>query len=541
MINKKKIVVLGGGIGSLSSIFAITSMPDWQQKYDITLYQLGWRLGGKGASGRNAELGQRIEEHGLHVWFGFYDNAFRTIQQCYAELDRPKDAPLATWDQAFKPHDYTAIQEYHHETWKTWSMIFLPRSGTPGIGGREYTPIRYVQDILYWLWKYLLPHLKLRDCAAFLAIIPHAIQTLSSKSITQLSASEQSSPLIALKSALDELYKVVLDMFERTSDNNDVLRRTYIISILWLTAVRGIISDGIIFNGFDVIDDLEFREWLKKHGAPDSVAYSAPIQSFYDLALAYEQGITEGNPSREGNIAAGTALHSFLLVLFAYKGSLMWKMQASMGDVVFTPLYEVLKARGVKFEFFHKVTDLIPNEQGTAIQQIIINKQVSLKNPDQEYQPLVDVKGLPCWPSEPLYEQLVEGEQVQAGQHNLESHWTAWQDAEPNISLNQGVDFDLVICGIPIAALKLISEQLATKSQSWQNMVDNVKTVRSLAMQTWLTKDLKQLGWQHPSVVLDAYIQPFNTWADMGQTISYEAWSASLEPSDIAYFCGTMP
>ena len=31
----------------------------------------------------------------------------------------------------------------------------------------------------------------------------------------------------------------------------------------------------------------------------------------------------------------------------------MYKMQAGMGDAVFTPVYEVLRARGVRFKFFH--------------------------------------------------------------------------------------------------------------------------------------------------------------------------------------------
>jgi len=46
-------------------------------KYQVTVYQLSWRLGGKGASGRGPA--NRIEEHGFHVWFGFYDSAFRLI------------------------------------------------------------------------------------------------------------------------------------------------------------------------------------------------------------------------------------------------------------------------------------------------------------------------------------------------------------------------------------------------------------------------------------------------------------------------------
>ena len=50
------------------------SDPEGEQP-EVTVYQRGWRLGGKGASSRGPN--GRIEEHGLHVWLGFYDNAFR--------------------------------------------------------------------------------------------------------------------------------------------------------------------------------------------------------------------------------------------------------------------------------------------------------------------------------------------------------------------------------------------------------------------------------------------------------------------------------
>ena len=62
----KQIAVLGGGISSLAAVFELTSVPNWREHYDITVYQMGWRLGGKGASGRNPKLANRVEEHGPH-------------------------------------------------------------------------------------------------------------------------------------------------------------------------------------------------------------------------------------------------------------------------------------------------------------------------------------------------------------------------------------------------------------------------------------------------------------------------------------------
>ena len=49
-----KVAILGGGVGGMTAAFELTATPELRERYDVTVYQLGWRLGGKGASGRNA-------------------------------------------------------------------------------------------------------------------------------------------------------------------------------------------------------------------------------------------------------------------------------------------------------------------------------------------------------------------------------------------------------------------------------------------------------------------------------------------------------
>ena len=45
-------------------------------------------------------------------------------------------------------------------------------------------------------------------------------------------------------------------------------------------------------------------------------------------------------------------------MFFEYRGAIFWKMAAGMGDVVFAPLYQALRRRGRRFEFFHRVDAL---------------------------------------------------------------------------------------------------------------------------------------------------------------------------------------
>jgi uncharacterized protein with NAD-binding domain and iron-sulfur cluster len=138
----QKIAVLGGGMGSLATVFELTSQPDWSAKYDITVYQLGWRLGGKGASGRDitpdpqrpdGEPNYKIEEHGLHIFFGFYENAFRMMKQCYEELtkDTPTDRAFTSVEDAFKPHNLIVLEDYANGKWHDWVMNFPPNDLKP--------------------------------------------------------------------------------------------------------------------------------------------------------------------------------------------------------------------------------------------------------------------------------------------------------------------------------------------------------------------------------------------------------------------------
>src|SRR4030095_11081049 len=99
-----RVAIVGGGCAAMAAALELTR-PEQEGRYAVTVYQLGWRLGGKGASGRGAS--GRIEEHGLHVWMGWYENAFRLMRDCYRELNRDQSCRIAEWTDAFKHDSFT--------------------------------------------------------------------------------------------------------------------------------------------------------------------------------------------------------------------------------------------------------------------------------------------------------------------------------------------------------------------------------------------------------------------------------------------------
>src|SRR5262249_35524168 len=165
---KQKIAILGGGMAALTAAFELTRRKQDAERYEITVYQTGHRLGGKGASGRNRDHAHRIEEHGLHILMGFYENTFRVLRECYEELDRQPDEPLATLEDAFKPHSFIAIAEEIHGRWEPWPLPFPLRLGSPGKGRAELpSPPALVREILHWTRSLL-------SCSRELhAITPH--------------------------------------------------------------------------------------------------------------------------------------------------------------------------------------------------------------------------------------------------------------------------------------------------------------------------------------------------------------------------------
>jgi len=342
-------------------------------------------------------------------------------------------------------------------------------------------------------------------------------------------------PQSVVTALVDLVTQIARDELTKLSQADDEVRRLWEVTELLLATFRGSIRFRLAFDprGFDAIDEYDCREWLKLNGASQAAIDSAFIRALYDLAFAFE----DGDPQRPA-IAAGSAIRGAFRAFFSYRGAFFWKMNAGMGDVVFSPLYEVLRRRGVRFEFFHKLTnvELGPSDASDDhVAALEFDVQARTKS-GGEYRPLVSVKGLPCWPARPLFEQLVDGAELEASGVDLESQWDR-RGAERRV-LRVGVDFDLVVLGVGLGVLPLACSELIRDNERWRTMVERVKSVPTQAFQLWLERDARELGWSEAAVNLSGFVEPFDTWADFTHLARVEDWQQ--EPRSIAYFCNVL-
>lgn len=543
MAQLQKIAILGGGAGALAAAWCLTSRPGWRERYEVTVYQQGWRLGGKGASGRNAQLGQRIEEHGLHIWFGFYANAFAMIRAVYAELERPADTPQASWDQAFHPHDYLALAEPVGDDWRPWHLVLPRRPGEPGTGSEPVSPWRMALEALEWLRRWdteLRARLALAADSPFEAVLALA-RTFASDPQRHAAADHA-----RLMQALGRAGEAVRALRPLAAIDDDTTRRRLIGLAIGITTIRGMLADGIFTRGFDVVNDEDLRAWLRRHGGdPELCVDSAPVAAMYSQLFAFE----DGDPARP-NLEAGTALRWMMRMSFAYRGSVFYRMQAGMGDAVFAPLYEVLLRRGVRFDFFHRVEELLPDSAGVGAVRMSVQASV----PGGEYRPLVDVEGLPCWPNGPDYGQIDPAQAALLHAHavDLESWWSDWPRLHreafgedlPQRTLLRGRDFDQVVFGLPVTTLPLLAPALLAASPPLAACASALRTVVTQACQVWLEKPTVELGWPRGTSgeepIVTNFSQPYDTWAAMSQVLPSEDWPPGATPRSVQYFCGAM-
>ena len=299
---------------------------------------------------------------------GSYENAFRLIRECYAELKRDRrKCRIADWRDGFSPAPFIGLAE-RSQSGTYWNFLtyFPPGDGLPGDPLSEndpFTVTSYLARTASILRTLLLAVQASRSSrAATLRNTYRARRSNQSKAKPAEAKGEQSVRLarllglgaIATTAGLIEAVEMLETVFAPRSilPVNSIAQLLEVIassarrqlesliendaelSVLWqgidlaTAAMRGILRFGLVSDprGFDAINDYDFREWLRINGASERSLESAFIRAAYDLVFAYEDG-DYGRP-RHG---AGVALRGALRMLFSSRGSIFWKMHAGNG------------------------------------------------------------------------------------------------------------------------------------------------------------------------------------------------------------------
>jgi hypothetical protein len=597
-IEKRKVAILGGGQAALTAALQLSDPRNpASEDLELTIYQLGWRLGGKGATGRPAEGPSRILEHGLHNWFGFYENSFRQARAVHHALGGTD----VEFDHAFTEAHSGAQVEWIEGQPLVWNITNPRRPGAPGTGGPSLSRAQAIGAGIELLASgFAETPMSVLNSAedpvlAFAgALLRDAVpgllddEPLEASDLLRLAGELATAAATGAEHELAPDVDRIMHVLERkmpgevrlprwirrlkrgmwraatwllwlfahvvwraTRDEIQTIartgpRRVWIMVNFAYACIAGAIRDDVIHDGFDVINDRDLRAWLGKHAYDDGgvMLHSPIVEAVYCGSFAYPRGDTSGPlpfPPAE-NMEAGTALRGLGRTLLTYRGAFAYRFAAGTADTCYAPAYRVLCARGVKVRFFSEVRHL-GLEDGRIV-RIEIAGQARVVG-DAPYEPLVCVDGVPCWPVEPRWEQLV-GEQGEPGSRP-DYEWPGDRNnpSTPIRTLEVGSDFDDVVLGISIAALEPICAELVAEYGPWKRALRKVQTVRTQSTQLWLAETTQQLlfpfhtrkpvtNWRYEN------LSPLNVWGDYSELIDSEGWPDEGKPHSLAYFCSTM-
>ncbi|MDM0077129.1 NAD(P)-binding protein [Variovorax sp. J2P1-59] len=576
-----RVAIVGGGCAGIATAWQISEFVRLSQAqaetdrkagkgkgdftdFQITVYEQSWRLGGKGASGRDSS--GRIREHGLHIWLGFYENAFAMMRHCYDEVrkapwgpegsDKQKRQrlPHESFDEAFFPEPHIGVATKNRSgQWEAWSGMLPPMKGLPGTElddrTNPFTLAGYLARCI-GLSKALIhsvvappsgvspkgsrstldesieldfgfdavrsPGVVIDRMARLLRVgaLTTAAGVLQGATILENWLRERDPAPQFTSTVMSFMEALAAQTRRQLTDlvgiDEQLRRKTEIIDLI-MTIVVGLYRDRVLFDsrGLDAINHIDCKDWLIKHGAMRSSVESPFVTGLYDLAFCYRDG-DRNKPA----LAAGQALRGALRMFFTYRGALFWRMRSGMGDTVFAPLYQVLKDRKVDFRFMHELKNIDfvgdpDKDEPVHIASMSFETRGSTKDLNG-YAPL-DAAG--CW-----------------------SHERPPKFAKTNpspVTLNYGKEFDVVVFAMGIDDFRTICEQdpngLFKKLPRWNEMQKHVKTVGTQAAQVWLDTSVEDLGWRRGSALVSALDHPFESWADMTHTFAAErAWREQM-------------
>jgi len=554
---KPKIAIIGGGPAGLSTAFHLTNDPNWRDRINsITVYQMGWRLGGKGATGRDANRGWRLEEHGIHGFCRFYFNTFRMMERAYAELsqDNRRRLPVREMQDAFLGSSLSLGVEHVGDKWSMRSSHLPHFPGVPWSTGAfdDPGPLEIGRRILEQMLrrgrrgplasldaKDLVPvddeaalaaaaaiDRALRDALAAAALATGVLDT-----VVRVLLESWIVLLGQITPAFGSLFASAIESAGRTGDVGAYGALTSL--DLYTALLRGLIVDGILVPGHDLddFDGEDYRDWLGRHHASPETLKSSSVFTIANMLFAYPGGDSRRDPA----LSAASWL-GWILRTLSGRGEYFYLMAAGTGETVILPLYLLLKQRGVRFEFFHRLTHV---ESAKSADELVVESltfERQARPNEAEYDPIDQPRSLRfgVWPNQPLLDRLSNGKQ--------DRDYEAWDDGrhEETFSITRGDGFDHVVWAIPPSMIPLVGDDALKRR--WQPVIDRLPTTATQAAQIWLRKPTVDLGprCNYPERYASAsFPNPLNGMVSFDDVLCFEGWGAP-GPLGLFYLCGAL-
>lgn len=540
-----RVAILGGGMAGLTTAWAVTEQ---NPGAEVTVYQMGWRLGGKCAASRGAVPGcidGRIEEHGIHLLGGGYFNALPMMRRIYDALEKSPAGWPTRFAQAIDPQWVSVSVDRKGAAVSAQEFPDVPMS--PREWSRLDTPsglIRRVFVVALALFKDRFsnqPGLASAQESYLSALEGHIEQA-----IRLLDAGEAERAVQEVERF--ELFLAdVMAMPETKASAQAGLKAVLFAdmgSLRYFVAIlRGALVDVVLKGAtFSSLDRKPYQEWLVTHGLRKADLGNDIVLSPIRILYQWPHGKQDAGG---GSMGAGAYLH-WVLRTFAYDKAPFWFFQDGTGESLVLPIYSLLKRRGVKFAFFHRVDRI--DVAGGGI-EVDIDVQALTKG-SAEYEPLVRLStGKLAWPAEPKYELLDESPwgANRPDAEAFEAYYPRPMPAVKREKLRQGTDFDMAVLAISIGALPLICSEAIRALKGWQPMLERIATVETQSLQLWMSKDTGQLGFDLGAVLKKnprdpndsalgcGWQEPFDGFADFSGLIRKENWNAG-GPGSLWYF-----
>ncbi|MGH7295931.1 MAG: FAD-dependent oxidoreductase, partial [Polyangiaceae bacterium] len=501
-----KVAILGGGMAGVAAAWTLVHDPPPGVTFDVTLYESSWRLGGKCASGRKVADGSyRIEEHGIHILLGFYSQVLRILRDCYAEV-QPMGLGFPTFAQALEPSDLLQIPDEINGAWDFWPITFPPNAQHPGDADPDQRDflgsiVKAAEALAGWVQQYEAQVASGTTLGATLGAALPGLGSSPAATVTDLLQ-------------LPAILQGILASPPGAAGLSTTLRHLWMAIYFAATNLLGILEWGLFTPAAfqnPTLNAMDYKDWLKSIGpalpSPELTWDSPIVNAIYDLCF-----------SRDVKFAAGVALYDSLMMLLLYAGHIFYRM-AGTGDVVFAPLYFALAGKGVHFRFEHTITDVHVGPPGPTGPPVVDRIELTgdgLERPVAEL--FANPSGQYWWPDAPLFAPVVGP-----------------------MTLVQGIDFDHVICAIPLGALRSSAPSLAALTPI-SAAIGGMTTVPTQSIQLWLDDTAANLGWAGGRMMLGSFERPFNSCADMAQALPTERFpgeKAVLYMSDV--YTGATP